>query len=144
LSAHNLQYWKNKPYFGFGAGAHGYIDGFRTVNYKLPRRYIQSMNSPAGGFEFPRSPVTEETISIDREAEIRETLMMGLRLIDEGVSNQTFESRFGDWIEDHFEKEIHYLQNAGLVYWRMDGSDQRLCLTQKGVLLGNQVFMQFL
>lgn len=143
-SLHNLQYWLNKPYIGFGAGAHGYNDGLRTVNYKSPRRYIQSMKVPGSGLEFPRSPVTEDTITIDREAEIKETLMMGLRLIDEGVSNQTFESRFGDGIEDHFEKEIRYLQDAGLVYWSKNGGDQRLCLTQKGVLLGNQVFLQFI
>src|SRR5688572_9557188 len=26
---HNLQYWKSLPYFGLGAGAHGYVNGIR-------------------------------------------------------------------------------------------------------------------
>jgi oxygen-independent coproporphyrinogen-3 oxidase len=29
---HNLQYWHNQPYLGFGAGAHGFHSGYRLVN----------------------------------------------------------------------------------------------------------------
>ena len=33
---HNLQYWRNLPYLGLGAGAHGYVAGFRTENVLSP------------------------------------------------------------------------------------------------------------
>ena len=26
---HNLTYWNNEDYYGFGAGAHGYVNGIR-------------------------------------------------------------------------------------------------------------------
>lgn len=32
-SKHNLTYWNNEAYFGFGAGAHSYVDGYRRSNY---------------------------------------------------------------------------------------------------------------
>jgi oxygen-independent coproporphyrinogen-3 oxidase len=41
--AHNLQYWRNLPYLGVGAGAHGYINHIRTVNVSAPHAYIQRM-----------------------------------------------------------------------------------------------------
>lgn len=31
-SRHNLVYWNNEEYYGFGAGAHGYVDGTRQSN----------------------------------------------------------------------------------------------------------------
>jgi oxygen-independent coproporphyrinogen-3 oxidase len=37
---HNLQYWRNLPYLGFGAGAHGYSAGKRTANVRKPGRVI--------------------------------------------------------------------------------------------------------
>lgn len=32
-SKHNLTYWNNEAYFGFGAGAHSYVEGYRRSNY---------------------------------------------------------------------------------------------------------------
>lgn len=32
-SKHNLVYWNNEPYFGFGAGAHSYVNAKRYANY---------------------------------------------------------------------------------------------------------------
>lgn len=141
---HNLQYWKNKPYFGFGAGAHGFIHGVRTINTKAPRRYIQQMHKPITDLIFPRAAVTDEILPISHQEEIKETMMMGLRLIDEGISERDFNQRFGDSILEHYDREVNYLVKAGLLYWKKDGNDKRLCLTQRGILLGNQVFLQFL
>lgn len=39
-SIHNTNYWKNFEYYGFGAGAHGYIDGVRDSNYGPVKFYI--------------------------------------------------------------------------------------------------------
>ncbi len=40
---HNLQYWRNLPYIGVGAGAHGFINHFRTVDVSTPGGYIKRM-----------------------------------------------------------------------------------------------------
>ena len=41
---HNLQYWRNLPYLGFGAGAHGCAGGWRYSNVLSPRAYIRSVH----------------------------------------------------------------------------------------------------
>ncbi len=40
-SLHNLQYWNNEEYFGFGLGAHGYINGVRYENTRSLTQYTQ-------------------------------------------------------------------------------------------------------
>ena len=37
---HNLTYWRNQPYLGFGAGAHSYFRGVRWWNVSSPEEYI--------------------------------------------------------------------------------------------------------
>ena len=39
---HNQIYWRNEPYFGFGAGATGYQNGVRRINLRRPTAYIES------------------------------------------------------------------------------------------------------
>jgi len=149
---HNLQYWRNQPYLGFGAGAHGFAGGVRTVDVLAPAAYIQRClegqaqavadGSGAGGSSmvFPRTPATITAQPVDREAEIGETMMMGLRLTQEGVSNQAFCQRFGQTLDEVFPAQIEELQRYGLLEW----AGERLRLTSQGRLLGNQVFMRFI
>jgi oxygen-independent coproporphyrinogen-3 oxidase len=139
---HNLQYWRNLPYLGFGAGAHGFVGGYRTINIRSLNDYISriSINKSDSEFKFPQTPATSELVPIDQESEIQETMIMGLRLIQEGVSDVTFQKRFGMSMMDIFEKEINKLEKFELVEW----VENRLRLTQKGYLLANQVFIEFL
>jgi oxygen-independent coproporphyrinogen III oxidase len=44
---HNLQYWRNQPYFGFGAGAHGFINRVRTRNVRGVKTYIERISNNA-------------------------------------------------------------------------------------------------
>jgi len=137
--SHNLQYWHNLPYLGFGAGAHGYTDSFRTANVLHPATYIQRCVQ-GDMLVFPRSPATSDLIPVDRTSEIGETMMMGLRLTREGVSAKTFNERFGLNLGDFFNHPIKRFSELGLLEWTGDN----LRLTQRGRLLGNQVFMEFL
>ena len=41
-SLHNLNYWNNEEYYGFGLSAHGYIDGIRYENTKNFNKYIEN------------------------------------------------------------------------------------------------------
>lgn len=138
---HNLQYWYNQPYLGLGAGAHGYACGVRTVNVGGIRPYIERCQANPGG-PFPAGPATRRTIQIDQQMEMQETMMVGLRLVQEGVSARQFEARFGQPVEKVFGKEIDYLLRLGLVEW-YDENNPHLRLTYRGRLFGNQVFMQF-
>jgi oxygen-independent coproporphyrinogen-3 oxidase len=139
---HNLQYWRNLPYIGVGAGAHGFIQGFRTINVAHPNLYIEKVLQ-GGQAEFPWTPATVSLNSIDKKTEIGETLMMGLRLLIEGVSANAFHQRFDEDLGDYFKSEINKYTRLGLLEWDPDKGD-RLRLSQKGYLLGNQVFQAFI
>ena len=138
---HNMQYWRNQPYLGLGAGAHGFANGLRTISVLSPQAYIQrlSTNNIHSSTKFPRTPATTQAELIDKDTEMRETMMMGLRLTREGVSDERFRKRFGVSIETAFEREISELAELGLIEWVRE----TIRLTSKGRLLGNQVFMQF-
>jgi oxygen-independent coproporphyrinogen-3 oxidase len=139
---HNLQYWRNLPYLGLGAGGHGFAAKVRTVNVLSPSAYIQRCRTGSAG-EFPRTPATSSINPVDQQTEIGETMMMGLRLTEEGISRSAFANRFGHTLEEVYETEIAELISLGLLEW--GGKDRdHLRLSPPGRLLGNQVFMRFI
>jgi oxygen-independent coproporphyrinogen-3 oxidase len=141
LSRHNLQYWLNQPYFGIGAGAHGFVFGSRYENVSFPASYIRAFSG--GGDEgqpFSKAVVSRE--EIDHFTEMQETMMMGLRLVQAGVSRSRFHERFGEDFSDVFAEEIKELLEKDLVEWVGEGG-QSLRLTRRARLLGNQVFRYF-
>jgi oxygen-independent coproporphyrinogen III oxidase len=139
---HNLQYWHNLPYLGFGAGAHGYAKGVRCENVPQLSHYINTCHR-VGSYPFPSSPANLQATIIDRDAEIDETMMVGLRLTQEGISRSAFFTRFGQFPEDIYGTEIAELIQSNLLEYARISKDI-LRLTQKGRLLGNQVFMRFI
>ncbi len=138
---HNLQYWRNLPYLGVGAGAHGYAAGQRTVNVLTPQAYIRRLQRPQAR-PFPRTPATVQARRLTVEDEMAETMMMGLRLTEEGVHAATFADRFGRPLEEVYPTTIPRLVEQGLLAW--DDHRERLRLTPRGRLLGNWVFRAFL
>ncbi|HWQ04168.1 MAG TPA: radical SAM family heme chaperone HemW [Longilinea sp.] len=137
---HNLQYWHNQPYLGFGAGAHGYHSGYRLINTAAIPAYIERNQTPPVE-TFPMGPATIQAIRIDRWTEIQETMMVGLRLTDEGISPEEFQRRFGMSLTGLFGQDIDQLIQKGLLEWGDEGKILRL--SPRGHLLGNAVFRQF-
>jgi oxygen-independent coproporphyrinogen-3 oxidase len=148
MCKHNLQYWRNQPYLGLGAGAHGYAGHTRTANVLSPQDYIQRMqgnsNLERTAYRFPNTPATQTSTVINKNTEIEETMIMGLRLVSEGISDELFHKRFKIHLDDIYKDQIHKLEGLGLLEWVVDQNDRRLCLTRNGRLLGNQVFIEFL
>ena len=130
-SRHNKTYWKNEEYYGIGAGAHGYVERKRHVNAGPVQQYMQLVKQ--GGL-----PRIEEFAVSDREA-MEEFMIMGLRLM-EGISKAEFSKRYGKRIEDVFGEQITDLEKLGL----LERMGNRVQLTEKGIPLGNEVFMRFL
>jgi oxygen-independent coproporphyrinogen-3 oxidase len=122
---HNLQYWRNQPYLGFGAGAHGCVNGLRISNVLRIKTYIERLhpnylipdylfpNTP-----FPLSPATVNQTRLTPHVEMQETMMLGLRLTHEGVSTEGFRACFRAELQDVFGKEIDELVGLGLLEWR--------------------------
>jgi oxygen-independent coproporphyrinogen-3 oxidase len=138
---HNLQYWRGLPYLAFGAGAHGYANGYRYSNVLRIKTYIERLSDPSsfGLHTFPLSPATVNQHRQTESDDMGEFMMMGLRLTREGVAEADFRSRFGRGLLEVYAKEAEPLIRNGLLEW----TGERLRLTRRGRLLGNRVFMQF-
>jgi len=128
---HNLAYWLNSDYLAAGAGAHGHHYPERYANIRGVDDYIRAV---AAG----QLPVAERfTLSAtDLRAE---TMMMGLRL-NAGVGNAHFAARSGQSLEASYSSLIDELAAQQLITY----ADERLRLTPRGRMLGNQVFARFL
>lgn len=138
---HNLQYWRNLPYLGLGAGAHGFAASLRYSNVLRIKTYIDRLQP---GADSPRPwPLTSAAVNvlkIDRDTEMDETMLTGLRLVREGVSQTAFASRFGVTLKQVYGPQIDELQRLGLLEWAGDS----LRLTRRAWLVANQVFVRFL
>ncbi|MCY7756337.1 radical SAM family heme chaperone HemW [Bacillus inaquosorum] len=130
-SKHNLTYWSNEEYFGFGAGAHGYISGTRTVNVGPVKHYIDLIAEKG----FPYRDTHEVTI----EEQIEEEMFLGLRKTA-GVSKKRFAEKYGRSLDELFPSVLKDLTEKGLIH----NSESAVCLTHQGKLLGNEVFGAFL
>jgi oxygen-independent coproporphyrinogen-3 oxidase len=138
---HNLQYWRGLPYLAFGAGANGYANGYRYSNVLRIKTYIDRLtDSPITNYDFPLTPVTVNHHKQSRKDDMSEFMMTCLRLTQEGISEEDFQSRFGMSMCDEYGEEIENLLKLGLIEKDAGG---RIRLTKRGRLLGNQVFMRF-
>ena len=142
MCRHNLQYWRGLPYLGLGAGAHGYANGYRYSNFLRIKTYIERLANyqlPITNYQFPLTPATVNHHRQTRQDDMSEFMMTGLRQTREGISSAEFESRFGARLDEVYGKDIEELTRLGL----LERQAERLRLTRRGRLLGNQVFMRF-
>nr|WGD66282.1 radical SAM family heme chaperone HemW [Bacillus velezensis] len=130
-SQHNLTYWSNEAYFGFGAGAHGYISGTRTVNAEPVKHYIQLIEEKGLPYR--------DTHEVTREEQIEEEMFLGLRKMS-GVQKQAFLDKFGRSVDELFPDVLKDLTEKGLIC----DTEESVALTHEGKLLGNEVFGAFL
>lgn len=144
---HNLTYWRNEPYLGFGAGAHSSFGGFRFANTRPPREYIRRVQESA-----PREPAADGIASFlaglahidtaeetSRTSAMAETVILGLRLVD-GLPLEDFRRRFGVDLGSAYGPQVEELEGLGL----LERADGCLRLTPRGRLLGNEAFQRFL
>ncbi|MGG1546581.1 radical SAM family heme chaperone HemW [Bacillus paralicheniformis] len=130
-SKHNLTYWNNEEYFGLGAGAHGYINGERTVNAGPVKHYIDLIEQ--SGFPY------KEKHRVTKNEQIEEEMFLGLRKTA-GVDKEHFFQKYGRTVDDLFPKVLRSLKETGLIV----NTSNNVFLTHNGKLLGNEVFQAFL
>lgn len=140
---HNLQYWKNDDYLGFGAGAHSHYGQWRWENVEPLSDYIQKVKNPNSEMKSFSQAALQQT-ELNMNDDLGETMMMGLRLTEDGISENGFFRRFGVSLDETYPNEIETVIRQGLVEWAEKNDGRHLRLTHRGRLLGNQVFMRFL
>ncbi|MCK4778445.1 MAG: radical SAM family heme chaperone HemW [Actinomycetia bacterium] len=128
--AHNLLYWKNKNYLGVGAGAHSFYKKTRFSNFYFPLNYIKAVERRGHGIKKGYREILSESI--------KQEMILNLRL-DEGVELGKIEKKFGIDVKKWKQKEFEFLRNNGLIK-----GGKRIKLSEKGVLLANEVFVRMI
>jgi oxygen-independent coproporphyrinogen-3 oxidase len=129
-SRHNLKYWKLEPYVGFGADAHSFDGRMRSQNPPSIDDYLTVVGH-ASACQPAARPGPFQPAAIEANL-AEERFFVGLRLT-EGIRPQPEEWR-------RFAEPIHRFVNAGL----LETAGGVLRLTNRGVMLSNEVFQEFL
>jgi oxygen-independent coproporphyrinogen-3 oxidase len=130
-SRHNLKYWTDGEWIGFGPGAHSTHRGDRWRNVSSTDTYIARV----GAGESPEA----ERRTLSAEERWQEAVITGMRL-SAGVSVQTLRDRYGVDLEARFGRELDTFRDAGL----LAPDAGRLTLTRRGMLLANEVLRVFI
>lgn len=141
-SRHNRTYWLNQEYLGAGAGAHGYLNGVRYANHLNIAQYIASLNriySEKVDEQFIISQVRATQVRLTLQEQKENTMILGLRMLA-GVSLVDYYEYFGSQLTHDWAKSIERLLAQGLI----SIDNEKIKLTEQGLLFGNQVFIEFL
>ncbi|MED3548926.1 radical SAM family heme chaperone HemW [Cytobacillus praedii] len=130
-SKHNLTYWNNEWYYGFGAGAHSYVNGSRISNHGPLKKYMNSVNER-------RLPILDRH-KVTKVEQMEEEMFLGLRKTA-GVSITRFIEKFEENPVALYKNELKALTFRDLI----QVTDDQICLTKQGRFLGNEVFQSFL
>jgi oxygen-independent coproporphyrinogen-3 oxidase len=135
-SRHNLNYWRAGDYLGLGAGAHSYkrnpdgITGTRWSDEKNPGRYMSLVE------ESSHAVIERETMDFQKAA--GEFMFLGLRMTA-GISIEAFRTRFGKSPIEFYPRIRTWIDGKF-----MEEHKGNLRLTQKGLMLANSIFVEFM
>jgi oxygen-independent coproporphyrinogen-3 oxidase len=129
-SRHNLKYWQDGEWVGFGCGAHSTRDGARWKNVASTTDYVSRVAAGAD--------VVVERRALDSAQRLEEALFTGLRLTV-GVDLAETSRRHGVDVWGRFGERLEPYLDAGLL--RLEGA--RLRLTREGMLVANEIMAVF-
>ena len=122
-SKHNLTYWNNEYYYGFGLSASGYLENYRYDNTRNLNKYI--------GHEY-----IDNITKIDEEDILKYELILGFRKI-KGINKEKFKEKFG--------KDIHNVPkiNRLLREDKLNEDDENIYITTEWIYKSNEILMEF-
>ena len=129
-SRHNLKYWRDGEWLGFGCGAHSTRRGSRWKNVSETARYVDAVERGA--------PAAEPRRRLSAEERLGDALITGLRLV-EGVRLAALERRHGVDLRARYGADVGRFADAG---WMVDAGG-RWRLTRAGMLVSNEVLGTF-
>jgi len=129
-SRHNLKYWTDGEWLGFGCGAHSTRGGVRWKNVSSTGDYVSRVER--------REPIVVESRTLAPGERLGDALFTGLRL-SEGVDLQAIQARYGVDVWYRYGRELERFVDGGMLL--REGS--RLRLTRPGMLLAHEVMAVF-
>ena len=130
-SRHNLKYWNDGEWLGFGCGAHSTRDGVRWKNRASTEEYISAVPD--------RAQLVVERRELSDTERLEEALFTGLRLAS-GLDLEALKVRYGVDIWERFGAELKPFTELGLLLY--DGGRARL--TRQGMLLAHEIMTVFI
>lgn len=130
-SRHNSSYWIGTEYLGVGLGASSLFTNARYHNETDLGTYMASVG--AG------QDIRLDLERLVPEEQMEEFMILGLRMM-QGVSRLEFQKRFGKPIETVYGSALKKLEKQGLLLLNGD----RIALTETGIDVSNQVFVEFI
>jgi oxygen-independent coproporphyrinogen III oxidase len=130
-SRHNLKYWTDGEWCGFGCGAHSTRRGVRWKNRSSTNEYIAAVQE--GG------QLIAERREMSSNEQLEDALFTGLRLSD-GLDVEAVRRRYGVDVWSAYGTELAPFADEGLLLY--DGA--RLRLTRRGMLLAHEIMAIFL
>lgn len=121
-SRHNSKYWDFTPYFGFGAGAHSFVNGERYSNRLRAEEYIKSRE-----FLYEYDKRTADSIIV-------EFIMTTIRRVN-GFSGEEFTAITGIQLPENIIKMLNSLENDGMIMIYHG----RYSLTKKGLFHADSI-----
>ncbi len=131
-SRHNLKYWQEGEWIGFGCGAHSTYGGERWRTLNATADYVERLAAGAG--------VHLDRRVLDPHERLEEALFMGLRLV-EGLDLAALHERHGVDIWARYGQDLAAFVDLGLL---VHEPGRRLALTRAGMLLANEVMSVFI
>ncbi len=119
---------------------HGYAAQTRYANVALPATYIERVNRQHIPHPFPCTVAAETTEFVTEDVAQGDMLVLGLRLIQQGINPAAFHARFGRNLWEVYGAELTRLIEYGLLERTADNGVK---LSSRGRLLGNHVFAAF-
>lgn len=123
-SKHNLTYWNNDEYYGFGLSSGGYVNGVRYLNTRSINNYL-------------KGKYCLEKEKIDIKTDMENEMILGLRKI-RGVNKQKFIDKYKFKIEDIFD--IMEMVDKKLI----EDRDGYISIKEDKLYLSNQVLINFI
>ena len=129
-SRHNLKYWTDGEWLGFGCGAHSTRGGIRWKNVSATEEYVDRV---ASGL-----PLETDLRRLTEAERVGDALFMGLRLSD-GIDERVIERRYGIDVWQRYGSDLQRYVEDGLLMRQ----DRRMWLTRRGMLLAHEVMAVF-
>lgn len=126
-SRHNLNYWNEGEYFGFGVSASGFLNNIRFLNTKNFKEYMEDFNS------------TKDVHELTKKERLEETIFLGFRKT-EGVNVKKINEEFGI----DFDKEYKHIIDTFSKTGHIEKTENGYRLSVNGTLISNVVLAEFL